>query len=420
LNAFKEAKNYINEESYRESPTNIVDLPLSYLERIEDLLSNLSDRQRQIITLRFGLDGNPTKTLEESSKNYGVTRERIRQIETKAKIKIKRSIQQPPCIALVEVIDRILIQLGGIGTEEKISLEANKYIKENAFSPALVNLVLDSCKEFFRIKSINNWCLSKDLADLYYIVTQTGIEFLNLEFVPISQENFIKKIKSSIKSLDHLNQGDDSFILACLKSDDRFTLDECGSIGLKKWDRTFVDEIIVALRKLGKPSHYSEIAKKINEDLHSGKPVSAHSMHNDLMRYPDIFIWIGRKGTYGLKEWGLEKAISYANALEIILRRNGHPMTFEEVLAKLPEIRPYYDESSVLITLGTIEKFKGFSNNTYGLAIWKEDNFLTDDYRIKRILNNGINPVGKKPKKDVIKELLSVDDFISTLRENKE
>ena len=49
----------------------------------------LTQREQEIITLRFGLDGNPPRTLEEVGKIYGVTRERIRQIEGKALRKLR-------------------------------------------------------------------------------------------------------------------------------------------------------------------------------------------------------------------------------------------------------------------------------------------------------------------------------------------
>jgi RNA polymerase primary sigma factor len=48
---------------------------------IEQALSSLPERERRVIELRFGLDGSQPRTLEEVGKAFGVTRERIRQIE---------------------------------------------------------------------------------------------------------------------------------------------------------------------------------------------------------------------------------------------------------------------------------------------------------------------------------------------------
>jgi len=58
-------------------------------DQLEDILATLSDREQRIIQLRFGLaDGHP-RTLEEVGREFGVTRERIRQIESKTLAKLR-------------------------------------------------------------------------------------------------------------------------------------------------------------------------------------------------------------------------------------------------------------------------------------------------------------------------------------------
>ena len=52
-------------------------------EQLEDVLDTLTDREENVLRLRFGLDDGRTRTLEEVGKVFGVTRERIRQIELK-------------------------------------------------------------------------------------------------------------------------------------------------------------------------------------------------------------------------------------------------------------------------------------------------------------------------------------------------
>src|SRR3990167_9001988 len=58
-------------------------------ENIEEVLSTLSDREARVLRMRFGLDGGQSMTLEDVGKYFGVTRERIRQIEAKALRKLK-------------------------------------------------------------------------------------------------------------------------------------------------------------------------------------------------------------------------------------------------------------------------------------------------------------------------------------------
>lgn len=63
---------------------------LEYLKnQIHEILHTLQERERRVLSLRFGLDDGVTRTLEEVGKEFGVTRERIRQIEAKALKKLK-------------------------------------------------------------------------------------------------------------------------------------------------------------------------------------------------------------------------------------------------------------------------------------------------------------------------------------------
>jgi RNA polymerase primary sigma factor len=58
-------------------------------EQVEDVLDSLSGRERRVLQLRFGLDDGRQRTLEEVGREFGVTRERIRQIEAKALRKLR-------------------------------------------------------------------------------------------------------------------------------------------------------------------------------------------------------------------------------------------------------------------------------------------------------------------------------------------
>ena len=59
-------------------------------EQIEEMLSTLSDREREVLHFRFGLEDGHSYTLEEVGKKFNVTRERIRQIEAKALRKLRQ------------------------------------------------------------------------------------------------------------------------------------------------------------------------------------------------------------------------------------------------------------------------------------------------------------------------------------------
>tara|TARA_B100001750_G_C15028293_1_gene360506 strand:+ start:62 stop:535 length:474 start_codon:yes stop_codon:yes gene_type:complete len=58
-------------------------------EQVDDVLYTLSEREARVLSLRFGLEDGRQRTLEEVGHDFGVTRERIRQIEAKALRKLR-------------------------------------------------------------------------------------------------------------------------------------------------------------------------------------------------------------------------------------------------------------------------------------------------------------------------------------------
>jgi RNA polymerase primary sigma factor len=63
----------------------------SFNEQIQALVGELDEKEREVIRMRFGLDGEDPRTLQEIGEQLGLSRERIRQIEAKAKEKLRRS-----------------------------------------------------------------------------------------------------------------------------------------------------------------------------------------------------------------------------------------------------------------------------------------------------------------------------------------
>ena len=63
----------------------------SFERRIQSMVDELDDKEREVIRRRFGLDGEDPRTLQEIGEEMGLSRERIRQIESRAKEKLRRS-----------------------------------------------------------------------------------------------------------------------------------------------------------------------------------------------------------------------------------------------------------------------------------------------------------------------------------------
>ena len=62
---------------------------MEQMEQLAKVLKGLAERERKVISLRFGLEDGHPRTLEEVGREFGVTRERIRQIESKTLAKLR-------------------------------------------------------------------------------------------------------------------------------------------------------------------------------------------------------------------------------------------------------------------------------------------------------------------------------------------
>jgi RNA polymerase primary sigma factor len=67
-----------------------VALNLIRREQLDQVLAKLTDRERDVVRMRFGLDDGSPRTLEEVGQHFHVTRERVRQIELRALKKLRR------------------------------------------------------------------------------------------------------------------------------------------------------------------------------------------------------------------------------------------------------------------------------------------------------------------------------------------
>jgi RNA polymerase primary sigma factor len=64
------------------------------LDEMDGLLDVLDKREQKIISQRFGLDGGTPRTLEDVGKDFGITRERIRQLQNIALTKLRRALNK--------------------------------------------------------------------------------------------------------------------------------------------------------------------------------------------------------------------------------------------------------------------------------------------------------------------------------------
>lgn len=389
--------------------------------QVEKWLSVLTDRQRQVIRWRYGLDGSEPETLEEVGQRLGITRERVRQIQSKS---LKR-LRRPRCRQWVRpsttLLHQTFIETGGLCTEERLGqVIAEATDTTGIDAQGIARLLLETHGAFKQVKGIKKervWGLSDAPLKLVPDIHQQMDRILRNEHAPLPVGEVLARFKVTRFCRNHHSQLEDTFVVACLQVHPDIEINGEGLCALTKWSGKRLHEIIHALRELGEPSHYSKIAETINAGLPPERHIAGRTVQIRLTQHPEMFIWVGLRGTYGLKEWGLEQVLSYEDALAQILRQAGHPLTFQQILAELPKFRPYYEESSIVLTLGTNERFRSFLGNTYGLAEWQEDEVATKDYRLKRLFDDVEVASSPKLRPEITKTLNGVDSFIAKARE---
>ena len=322
---------------------------------VESLFSELLDRERDILSRRFGLKGEKGETLEKIGRLHKLTRERVRQIEAASIKKIKKLDKLSDVIsALRQVVKELLDEHGGLIRRDYlldilsvISLEISG--KNNSDDPAyesarrsyrqnfdflLSRLLADELEisdkhnrfePFFKDKNLDIDHLH-DLADDLWQQVSVLKKTLSTEEIL----ELLKKSETYSRNIGRLLREKSADIFAVFKSKvfpDKAEIinqnkilysllqairnlerNKFGQWGLADWGeikpKTVNDKIYLVLKNTGQPLHFTEIAAKINEIKFDHKNANAATVHNELI-LDDRYVLVSR-GTYGLKEWQMQ------------------------------------------------------------------------------------------------------------------
>jgi hypothetical protein len=208
------------------------------------------------------------------------------------------------------------------------------------------------------------WCLDDLPLEGIAAVRDRLSRILEEELVPLPIEEVIDRFKATGFYRDHERKLDDGFIVACLRVDPEICIDD-EQCGLRKWERHRLDEMILALREIGEPAHYTNIAEKTNALLESAMQTSAHNILAHMYRLPDIFVRVGH-GVYGLAEWDLEGDGSLSNAAHRVLSAAGKPLHYDVIADRVLQTWKAR-RSSVHVALNTDDRFVRIGPGVYWL-----------------------------------------------------
>ncbi len=379
---------------------------LNAVEIIGNIFSNLNERERDVLSRRFGLRGNGKETLENIGKAHNLTRERIRQIEISGIKKLRQLDELEDYIkGLRHVITQLLEEHGGV-------MEKN-YLLNN-----LVNFSVDGAKsenveeihknhlDFLIAKLLHNEF--EEVLDSEYFKESFKLKYQTLDHLEALAKELLEKIREMkqifythdlinlAKELDGYKNNEEKLktpnnidISSALKSElfeedselinenkslysllralKRIEQNKFGYWGIEEWreikPKTINDKIYLILKNNGKPMHFAEIAAKINEIGFDEKKANPATVHNELI-LDKKYILVGR-GLYSLKEWGYKNG-TVADVIVDLLKESPDGLTRDEIINKVFEQR-MVKKATVILALMDKNKFERTENGKYKL-----------------------------------------------------
>ncbi len=328
------------------------------------ILSPLQNRAYDVVFNRFGLgDDAERKTLEAIGKQYGITRERVRQIENAALTAIKKADSFKEAESVFGELKQIMHELGAVVAEEDLLAHLSKdKTTQNHLHLYLVlgdDFKKEKEDETFRSRWIVDEEISREVHDsLRKLYASLSDEDL------VSENELIGRFLENVKALadQYKNEEIARRWLSISKTISKNPLGEWGkSDSSNVKTRGIKDYAFLIMRKHGSPMHFREVAKAISDTF--GKKTHVATCHNELIK-DDRFVLVGR-GTYGLAEWGYKKGI-VRDVIKDILKKEG-PLSKEDVIDKVSKER-FLKKNTILVNLQNPKYFKKNKQGLYTVA----------------------------------------------------
>ena len=365
---------------FQVEPANILDSLWDFASKYE---KNVVLQGKSIVERRRGMRSGIIETLESIGQDFGVTRERVRQVESgtlrrmrgekgRLPLNVKRISRR-----ISELIWSLLAELEGVATGAEITMGISRYVDLSpyhagmtaSFLLALAGVDHDQPKH-----SDQPWLVfaSAEIRES----AESAREMLRLvawEKPGVSPAEAVAEVTNRLDLPE-------KFIHRILLIEQSLTIgtDEGVYIVRPKAGIRRSDRLVVALREIGRPVHVSAILKKLKELFPGENAMTPHHIGAALLDdVPNVFRRVGT-GTYGLSEWGLPFATDSVDLARQVLEGELRWLTSQE-LANLMRGRGWlYKAVSIKAALDLedgkqkrrVRRFKDGDVFRYGLASW--------------------------------------------------
>lgn len=342
---------------------------------VADLLKELTPKEAETLSRRFGLGGMQCETLEVIGKRFGVTRERIRQIEGAAIVKIKSFRRFAENVhPAEELIRQILESSGGAMTEERLLAELFRDHAPHEHDEVSVRFLLNVLlvDHFDHVDGSQGlrpgWKVKTVLLGPLKEALEAVVHYLERTKQSMTVETLHQKLAEEPYFREHPDRINEETLNSYLELNPQTGRNPFGEYGLTAWGsiapRRMNDKIYLVLKKCGKPMHFTEIAQVINDTGFDRRKAYAPTVHNELILNKQ-YVLVGR-GVYALREWGYKPGV-VADVLSGILRGSSKPMARDELVAKVLEQRQV-KKNTIHLALTDKTKFAKHQDGTYSLA----------------------------------------------------
>lgn len=338
------------------------------------VLRSLAPRAREVIERRFGLVNGKKETLESIGRDFGVTRERVRQIESEALRRLREQIKRENLSFIQKYYHDWLrsLRIHGNIQREDIFLE-DIGGRQMPYVLFLLHLndsftYFPETEDFYGAWSCNTESMS-GVVEVVNILIQRlealGKSLGDRELVDVYRQ------KAPQKGLYALHP---RVIFSYASLSKRIGRGLHGLWGLREWPeispRGLRDRAYLVYKRERKPLHFVDVARLIEHYGFNpkGRKVLVQSVHNDLIRDPR-FVLIGR-GIYALKEWGYTSGV-VRDVIAHILEQADTPLSAEEIVTLVLKQRRV-KTTTILLNLQNKKYFARTPEGKYMLAKTQE------------------------------------------------
>lgn len=344
------------------------------LETLNQLLKSLSVKEADVLRRRYGLGAHEPETLEVIGQSYKVTRERVRQIQHWAIKHLKKiPATNHQLHGLTLVLQQLLEHRGGVMPEDELIQRlqgtgegsrsrqaAVRFLLEQLLDEKVVRVEEQNFKPYWKLKFANLSLLGPVITAAETVLKASG--------KPMTQIDLTQRLKKTETVQQHADMLNDEVLLTYLEVGASIERNPFGELGLRSWGtivpKRMHDKILLVMRKHGKPLHFQEITKKINEIGFDHRQAYPPTVHNELILNKE-YVLVGR-GIYALREWGYKPGV-VADVLIEILRQKKEPMTRDELVAKVLEQR-LVKKNTIALALTNKQKFRRLADGRYDLV----------------------------------------------------